>query len=115
MLQNSTEDKIKILNELQLRSVEILKEHDVIKKEINSIIAQLEYGVCEKIFKHKEALLEFFTKHGRTSCSDEHPDNPGRCLRCTLLYSHDAEQLTEYNWNIVDGLSYSRKPVNREE
>lgn len=31
-----------------------------------------------------EGLLKV-VKHSRTSCSDEHPDNFGRCNRCTLL------------------------------
>ena len=39
----------------------------------------------EKVVKHIDAILDFYPEHGRTSCSDEHPDNPGRCFRCDLL------------------------------
>lgn len=37
------------------------------------------------VVKHIDALLELQPEHGRTSCSDENPGNPGRCFRCDLL------------------------------
>jgi hypothetical protein len=36
--------------------------------------------------RHIDALIELTPEHDRSSCSDEHPTNEGRCSRCTFMH-----------------------------
>jgi hypothetical protein len=52
--------------------------------------------------EHLELILQLIPEHSRTSCSDENPNNYGRCDRCTLLemrgstYWNSSYELTLY-------------------
>ena len=108
-----TQDELKELqekaNDLRKSKTALTEQLETVLGQIKDIENQVHQTLCKDIFENREMLLKF-VRHDRTSCSDDSPQNTGRCVRCTLLKAKDEWDLADYYWDF-QGILFGKKSL----